>query len=264
MPRAMTSRSIFANQSSIEPRRIGRSEVKLDARVAGEELANQLGFVGGEIVEDDVNLLPTRAQRYDLFEEGDEVAAGVAGTGFSMHASRLGVQRGIERKRAMAIVLEAVTFGASGRKWQNRVQPVQSLNRGLFIDAEHGGVLRRPQIQADNVGRLAFEVGIVAGQVTLQAVRFETGFLPHPMDGVFADAQGRRQFAAAPMGGTVAGFLACSRKNPGPQRRRHNAGLLPGMKRIQSIEPGFEKALLPADVRGRGRLQLTLHPVEGG
>jgi hypothetical protein len=45
-------------------------------------------------------------------------------------------------------------------------------------------VLWRPQIQADNVGRLAFEVRIIAGQVTLQAVRFETGFLPHPMDGI--------------------------------------------------------------------------------
>jgi hypothetical protein len=105
--------------------------VKLDARMAGEEFANQLGFVSGEIVEDDMNLLPTRAQRYDLFEEGDEVAAGVAGGGFSMHASGLGIQRGIERKRAMAIVLETVTFGASGRKWQNRVEPVQSLNRGF-------------------------------------------------------------------------------------------------------------------------------------
>ena len=80
-----------------------------------------------------------------------------------MHAPGLGVQRGIQRKRAMAIVLEAVTFGASGRKWQNRVEPIQSLNRGLFIDAKHRGVLRRSQIQADNIGCLAFEVRIVAG-----------------------------------------------------------------------------------------------------
>lgn len=29
-----------------------------------------------------MNLLPRRAQRYDLFEKGDEVAAGVAGGGF--------------------------------------------------------------------------------------------------------------------------------------------------------------------------------------
>lgn len=66
----------------VEPRRIGGSEVKLHARMAGDEFANQWGFVGSEVVEDDMNFLPTRAQRYDLFEEGDEVAAGVAGGGF--------------------------------------------------------------------------------------------------------------------------------------------------------------------------------------
>ena len=87
----------------------------------------------------------------------------------------------------MVIVLEAVTLGASGRKWQNRVEPVQSLNRGSLIGAEYGGMLRRPQIQADHI-RVAFEVGIVDGQVAFQAVRFETGFLPDSMDGIFADA----------------------------------------------------------------------------
>jgi len=68
--------------------------VKLDTRMGGEEFANQLGFVGGEVVEDDMNLLPTRAQRYDFLEEGDEVAAGVAGAGFTVHASGLAVADG--------------------------------------------------------------------------------------------------------------------------------------------------------------------------
>ena len=33
-----------------------------------EELADGLSFAGGEIVEDDVNLLPRRAQGYDLLQ----------------------------------------------------------------------------------------------------------------------------------------------------------------------------------------------------
>jgi hypothetical protein len=36
-------------------------------------------------------------------------------------------------------------------------------------------------------------------------VRFEACFLPDPMDGIFADAQSRRQLAATPVGGTVVG-----------------------------------------------------------
>jgi hypothetical protein len=42
-----------------------------------EELADRLSFVCGEIVEDDVNLLPRRAQGYDLLQKGDEFAAGM-------------------------------------------------------------------------------------------------------------------------------------------------------------------------------------------
>jgi len=74
--------------------------MKLHARVLLQEVANELGFVGGEIVEDDMNLLPGRAQRYHFCEEGHEVAAGVAGRGSSVHAAGLGIQRGIQRKRA--------------------------------------------------------------------------------------------------------------------------------------------------------------------
>jgi hypothetical protein len=81
----------------------------------------------------------------------------------------------------------------------------------FLIDAEHSGMLRRPQIQADNVGRFAFELGIVAGQVTLQTMRFQARFFPDPMHSVFADSERGRQLTATPMGGTVAGFLAGGR-----------------------------------------------------
>jgi hypothetical protein len=127
----------------VEPGRIGRSEVKLHAGMAVEEIAHPLGFMSGEVVEDDMNLLARRAQGDDFLEEGDEVAAGVAGGGFCVHAASLGVQRGIQRKRAMPVILEAVALGPSRRERQHRVQPIESLNRGLFIEAEHGCMLRR-------------------------------------------------------------------------------------------------------------------------
>src|SRR5215472_11087319 len=42
----------------VEPRRIGRREVKPHPRMPLQEIAHRLGFMGGEVVEDDVNLLP--------------------------------------------------------------------------------------------------------------------------------------------------------------------------------------------------------------
>jgi predicted nucleic acid-binding Zn ribbon protein len=58
-----------------------------------QEIANQLGFVGGEIIEDDMNPLLGRAQRHHFFQQGHKVAAGVARSSFAGHASGLSVQR---------------------------------------------------------------------------------------------------------------------------------------------------------------------------
>jgi hypothetical protein len=107
-----------------------------------EELADQLSFASGEIVENDVNLLPRRAQGYDFLEKGNELAAGVAGGGFAVDAAGGCIERGVQGKRAVALVLEAVAFGASGRERQDGIETIQGLNGGLFIDAKHGGVLR--------------------------------------------------------------------------------------------------------------------------
>ena len=86
--------------------------------------------------------------------------------------------------------------------------------------------------------------------VTLQAVGFQARFFPDPMHRVLADTQRGRQFAATPMGGTVAGFLAGGRQDPGPQSRSQNRRLLAGMIGIEPVEPGLEEALLPADDGG--------------
>src|SRR5208337_3961299 len=106
----------------VEPGRVGVREVKVDARMLLQEVAHRLGFVGGEIVEDDVNLLPGQAQSHDLLQEGDELAAGMPGGGFAVDAAGGGVQRGVQGKRAVAVVFEAVTFGPSGGERQNGVE----------------------------------------------------------------------------------------------------------------------------------------------
>jgi hypothetical protein len=77
----------------VKPGRICRSEVKLHARMPFEKVANQLGFVGREVVEDDVNLLPGRAQGDHFLEEGHEVTAGVAGRSFPQELLRHSTSR---------------------------------------------------------------------------------------------------------------------------------------------------------------------------
>ena len=136
----------------------------------------------------------------------------------------------------MPVVLEAVTFGASRRERQDRIETIQGLNGGLLIDAEHGRVLRRVQIEADDVGGFGFELGIVAGHVAFEAMRLQARFLPNPMHGVFADAQRGGQLAATPVRGPVAGLSPRGGQDAGAQSRSQHTGLLAGMIGVQSLE----------------------------
>ena len=117
----------------------------------------------------------------------------------------------------MPVVLEAVAFGTSRRERQDGIETIQGLNGGFLIDAEHGRVLRWVQVEAEDVGRLTFELGIVAGHVTFETVRLQASFLPDAMHGVFADTQHGGQFAATPVCGPVTRFSPCDRQDAGAQ-----------------------------------------------
>ena len=128
--------------------------MEMNSRVLFKELVDQAGLVGREVVEDDVNLLPGRALSDDFFEKSNKVLAGVASSGFAVHAARGRFQCSIQRQRSVAVVLETVALDASWRERQDGIESVQGLNRGLFVDAENGGVLGRVQVKADDVGSL--------------------------------------------------------------------------------------------------------------
>ena len=124
--------------------------------------------------------------------------------------------------------------------------------------------LGRVQIQADDVGGLVFEIGIIAGHVPLQPMRLQAGFFPDPMHSVLADIQLRGQLAAAPVRGTVLRLPAGSRENPRPQLRSEHRSWLPGMAGIQSVDAGSEEPLLPADDGRSGGPQPPLNGAERG
>jgi hypothetical protein len=92
--------------------------------------------------------------KHDLRKEVDELGTGVACAGFSQNLAGLSVQSAVERKGSMAVVLEAISFGPAGRKWQNRVQSIERLDGALLVDAEYSGVHWWFEVQPDDVGGL--------------------------------------------------------------------------------------------------------------
>jgi hypothetical protein len=86
------------------------------------------------------------------------VLTGVACGGLSMDTAGGSLQRCIQRERPMPVVFEPMALDAAGRKRQNRIEPIKCLNRRLLINAEHRGMLRRVQIEPENVRGFGLEV----------------------------------------------------------------------------------------------------------
>ena len=154
-----------------------------------QEPLHELRLVGGQVVEDHVDLLVGCAGRDHLAEETHEVQARVTGRRLSLHLARPHVQRRVERQRAVPLVLEPVTLDPARRERQHAVLPVEGLNGGLLVDAEHRGVTGRIQVETDDVGGLRLEVGVVRRHVAGQPVRPQVGLAPNTLDDVLADTE---------------------------------------------------------------------------
>ncbi len=153
-------------------------EMQPHVRMLKQEGANGLGLMGREIVRDHVNRAPRRLTGHDVAKEFDKGGAGVARHCLPEHLARLRVQRGEERQRAMPVVLESVSLGAAGRERQHGIEAVQRLDGRLLVDVKDRRVFRRIDVQADHVGGLRLEVGIVRLHVALEPVRLEARALP--------------------------------------------------------------------------------------
>src|ERR1700731_2728087 len=194
----------------IEPRGIGRRKMQVQLGMIGQELCDPPGLMGREVVGDDVDLATPGLQRNNLAQESHKLLGGMAGSSLTKDLAAFGVERGVERERAMPIVLKAVALSSPRAKRQHRVEAIEGLNRGLLIDTEYRGVLRRIDVEPDHIGGLALEVWIIRGHVAFQPMRLKPSAPPDPRDHHMIDPQRPRQLAAAPVSGAIIG------RAPGP------------------------------------------------
>jgi len=70
------------------------------------------------------------------------------------------------------------------------------LDGGLFVNAKHHRVLRRFDVQPDNIRRLGLKVGVVGSHVAFDPMGFKPGAPPHPRHHHMANAQVPGRLAA--------------------------------------------------------------------
>src|ERR1700687_3555889 len=72
-------------------------------------------------------------------------------------------ERRKQRRRAMPLVVVALAGqGAAIGQLQIALRSLQSLNRRLFVHAQHNGLLGRGDIEANNIGGFGRKVRVVA------------------------------------------------------------------------------------------------------
>ena len=147
----------------------------MNLRMSFKELFDLPGLVGREVVGDDVDLFATRLIDDNVGEEGDELGGSVARSRLAQDLPALGIERRVERERAMPEVLKTVPLSPTRGERQDRIEPIQRLDRRFLIDAEHRGVLRRMQVKGDDVGGLLLKVRIVRDHVAIEPVGLEAG-----------------------------------------------------------------------------------------
>ena len=95
--------------------------------------------------------------------------------------------------------LYAKPWRSARRERQHRVEAVQRLHGGCLIDREHDRIRRRGEIQADDVGGLGLDVGIITREVAFEPMRLEARARPHPGDGHMAAPKQRRHATRGPV-----------------------------------------------------------------
>ena len=116
--------------------------------VIGQKAIHELGFVGGEVVHDEVDFLAGGLRGHDFLEKADELLTGVAAGRASDDLAAAGLESGINEQGAVTEILKPMTLGPSRRKRQHRIESVEGLDGALFVHAEDGGMGGRGQIQS--------------------------------------------------------------------------------------------------------------------
>ena len=157
----------------IEPGGAGRREMHVIARPFREPATDERRLVRRVVVENQMDVEVARHGRVDRVEEAAEFARAMPRVTFADDAAGPHIERGKQRRRAMAHVVVRVPLGLPRPQRQDRRAAIERLNLRLLIDAQDQGAVRRMQIQPDDVADLLDEQRVLRQLEGLGPVRLQ-------------------------------------------------------------------------------------------
>jgi len=183
----------------IEPRRIGGGNVQPHVGVLSQEVRHSRGLVRREIIGNHMNLFAAWLARHDVGQKGDELLGGMAHGGLSEYFAGLGIEGCVERQRAVPVIFEPMPFCPPRRQRQHGILAVEGLDRRFLVNTKHCRLLRRVQVEADDVSGLALELRVVGRQIALQPVGLDPMLRPDSCHSHMTNSEVGREFAGTPV-----------------------------------------------------------------
>ena len=183
----------------VEPGGIGRSEVQVNLRMAIQKVVDLSRLMGREVVGNHVDLFAARLVDDDVGQERDELRGCMPHGGLAEYLAGLGVERCVQRQRAVPEVLKAVSFSASRREWQHRILAIERWIDVFSSTQNTAACAGGFEIQPNDVGGLLLKVRVVGCHVAVEPLGLESVLGPRPCHHHVTDLELRSQPASAPL-----------------------------------------------------------------
>ena len=185
-----------------------------------------------------------------------ELGRAVTAVELADHGAVGDVERREQAGDAVAVVVMGAPLGHAGHHRQHRLGPVQRLDLGFLVDAQHHGPLRRVVVETHDVDDLLHEQRVVRQLEPVLDMGFEVEPLPDPPDGGRTQAAALGHRGTRPVGGILRQFLQGRHHDVldlVEQDRRRPAG--PWLVE-QAVQPRGDEPGPPAVHRGHAHPQI--------
>src|ERR1700746_837799 len=172
--------------------------MQLEARMTSQPALDDRMFMGGVIVQNDVDVLAQRNFAVDLLEKFQPLAVGVFLGGVSDDFALQIIQCGKEGHRTVAIVIMGLGADMPFAQRQTWLGALKSLNLAFLVATEHPCLLGRIEVKTDNIPELRLKVRISGKLKDARQVGFDFVLTPDPLHGRLGNSQLAGHRAASP------------------------------------------------------------------
>jgi len=184
---------------SVQPRRTGRGEMNVIARMFREPRLNHRVLMRRIVIHYQMNIKLARHGTIDVVQKLDELFVPMARHATLDYFTSKCVEGGKQSGRAVPAIIVRLSRGNAGSQRQDRRRSLECLDSALFVHAQNNRIGRRIHVKTNNIAQLRDEIGVRAKLEILNAMRLQIMSAPQAIDRATAHAKTPCHLHSRPM-----------------------------------------------------------------